>query len=150
MFGSDVLFLQRFLKCLGFYRGKLDGSFGPLTDTALNEFENATDEISSEHGRFDMRSEKNITTLHPKAQVVARKFLSDVIKDENLKSNGITAKIISGTRTYVEQAEIFAQGRTKPGKIVTKASAGHSNHNFGIAWDVGLFKGPEYLGESVF
>jgi len=31
---------------------------------------------------------------------------------------------------------------------VTNASAGRSNHNFGIAWDVGLFKGADYLQQS--
>lgn len=150
MFGNDVLFMQRFLKSLGFYEGELDGNFGPLTNAALNRFEDVTDEISATHGRFDMRSEKNITTLHPNAQVLARKFLAAVRNDNNLQRDGIVSKIISGTRTYKEQAKLYAQGRTEPGKIVTKAPAGHSNHNFGIAWDVGLFKGSEYLDESPF
>ena len=26
-----------------------------------------------------------------------------------------------------------------PGPVVTKARGGHSNHNFGIAWDIGIF-----------
>ncbi len=41
-----------------------------------------------------------------------------------------------------------AQGRTKPGRIVTNARGGFSNHNFGIAFDVGVFEGANYLGES--
>ena len=57
-------------------------------------------------------------------------------------------RIISGTRTYAEQAAIFAQGRTTPGKIVTKAGPGQSNHNFGVAWDIGVFLNGEYLNES--
>jgi len=148
MFGNDVLFLQRFLKSMGFYKGPLDGRFGDLTNTALNEFEDETDKISIAHGRFDLRSEKNIITLELKAQVLARQFLADVIGIPSLKANGVTVKIISGTRTYAEQSDLYAQGRTRPGRIVTKASAGHSNHNFGIAWDIGLFKGSEYLDES--
>ncbi|MEH6814714.1 MAG: M15 family metallopeptidase [Motiliproteus sp.] len=31
---------------------------------------------------------------------------------------------------------------------MTKARGGHSNHNFGIAFDVGVFEGNKYLGES--
>ncbi len=31
MFGNDVLFMQRFLKSLGFYEGELDGNFSPVT-----------------------------------------------------------------------------------------------------------------------
>lgn len=43
--------------------------------------------------------------------------------------------MLSGLRTYQEQDELYAQGRTKPGKIITKAKAGQSLHNFGIAID---------------
>jgi hypothetical protein len=31
---------------------------------------------------------------------------------------------------------------------VTNARGGYSNHNFGIAWDIGIFDGNEYLDES--
>jgi peptidoglycan L-alanyl-D-glutamate endopeptidase CwlK len=42
----------------------------------------------------------------------------------------------STLRTFEEQAELFAIGRTKPGDIVTNAKAGESWHNFGLALDV--------------
>jgi peptidoglycan L-alanyl-D-glutamate endopeptidase CwlK len=148
MFGNDFLFLQRFLKCIGFYAGDLDGDVGPLTRAALQAFEEESRLIAGERGRFDERSEKNILTLHPKAQELARVFLNSVADFQDLRVAGITLKIISGTRTYDEQAELFAQGRTKSGKIVTNAEPGESNHNFGLAWDVGLFRGNEYLPES--
>src|SRR6267143_4773191 len=35
-----------------------------------------------------------------------------------------------------------------PGRVVTNARGGFSNHNFGIAFDVGVFEGANYLGES--
>lgn len=41
----------------------------------------------------------------------------------------------SGTRTYPEQANLYAKGRTAPGRIVTNADAGYSLHNFGAACD---------------
>lgn len=82
---------------------------------------------------FDSRSEKNIATLVPKAQEAARAWLAACI------DAGLNLKIICGTRTYEEQDLLFAQGRTKAGKIVTKARGGFSNHNFGIAWDFGVF-----------
>ncbi len=56
-------------------------------------------------------------------------------------------RVISGTRSYAEQAALYAQGRTAPGKVVTNARPGYSNHNFGIAVDVGIFKGKVYLAE---
>lgn len=148
MFGNDILFLQRFLKGLGFYEGELDSDFGPLTSEALDRFEDESERIAAAHGRFDMRSERNIATLHPAAQRAARRFLAAAKGSDSLSADGVVAKIISGTRTYAEQAELFAQGRTRPGRIVTNAAAGRSNNNFGIAWDVGLFKGGAYLQES--
>ena len=31
---------------------------------------------------------------------------------------------------------------------MTNARGGYSNHNFGIAFDVGVFEGSKYIGES--
>lgn len=146
MFGGDILFAQRFLKSLGFYNGKLDGLFGPLTDKANTLFENKYDEIANKLSRFDKRSETTIATLHPKAQEFAREFLKR-IQDSGILGT-VIIKLISGTRNYAEQAALFAQGRTKSGKIVTNAGPGQSNHNFGIAWDIGLFKGTDFLTDS--
>ena len=66
------------------------------------------------------------------------------------KELGIEIKVISGTRTYAEQDELYAIGRTKElhRKPVTKAKGGYSNHNFGIAFDIGVFEGTEFLKES--
>ena len=47
--------------------------------------------------------------------------------------------VTQGLRTYPQQSELYAQGRTKSGDIVTKADAGHSMHNFGLAVDVAPF-----------
>lgn len=93
----------------------------------------------------DERSAKNIATLHPKARAKAEAHLAACNK---AMPPGVVVKIISGNRSYAEQDALYAQGRTKPGKIVTKARGGFSNHNFGIAWDLGIFKGTKYLEES--
>ncbi|HVF70471.1 MAG TPA: M15 family metallopeptidase [Chthoniobacterales bacterium] len=42
----------------------------------------------------------------------------------------------------------IGKGSDKPGNIVTHARGGYSNHNFGIAFDIGVFEGASYLGES--
>lgn len=93
--------------------------------------------------KVDDRSERNIATLLPEVQPVARSLV------QKAALNGIRIKVISGLRTYEEQDELYAQGRTKPGKIVTNSRGGYSNHNFGIAFDVGVFEGNKYLPESV-
>lgn len=58
--------------------------------------------------------------------------------------------MISGLRSYAEQDALYAKGRSGiPGeKIVTNARGGYSNHNFGIAFDIGVFEGMKYLPES--
>jgi len=95
---------------------------------------------------FDKRTEGNIATLVPKAQEKARQFMTAILPI--LEEKGCTAKIISGTRSYDEQDDLYAKGRTVAGAKVTNARGGYSNHNFGIAWDIGIFKGEKYLPET--
>src|SRR4030095_8656518 len=92
--------------------------------------------------KVDPRSESVIATLLPEVQPYARALVTKSAQ------NGITIKVISGLRTYDEQNALCAQGRTKPGKIVTKARGGYSNHNFGIAFDIGVWEGNSYKDES--
>lgn len=47
-------------------------------------------------------------------------------------------KVTSGYRSYEEQDKLYAKGRTAPGPKVTNAKAGHSMHNFGLAFDICL------------
>lgn len=95
---------------------------------------------------FDSRTEANIATLIPAARAKAREFMQAAIAA--MDARGVQVRMISGNRTYAEQNVLYAQGRTKPGSRVTNARGGYSNHNFGIAWDIGLFKGGKYLEES--
>lgn len=90
-------------------------------------FKMSTNDINN---AFDLRTEKNINTLHPKIRGLARQFIAKA------KSQGIDLVITDAFRTYAQQNAIYAQGRTKPGPIVTNAPGGFSNHNFGLAFDV--------------
>ena len=103
---------------------------------------------SQEKGRRqDSRSEGNIATLLPRVRPFARALI------EKAANQGIIIKVTSGTRSFAEQDELFAQGRTKPGKRVSNARGGFSNHNFGLAFDVTIFKGstdPEKAKTPVF
>jgi peptidoglycan L-alanyl-D-glutamate endopeptidase CwlK len=139
---ADPTFWQRFLKCAGFYADVIDGDFGPNSTKAALEFEHASLEIARQDSGFDERSESNIQTLLPAAQRKARQFMKAVL------AGGITIKLISGTRTFREQDKLYEQGRSLPGKRVTNARAGASNHNFGVAWDIGVFQDGNYLDES--
>ncbi len=89
------------------------------------------------------RTLENISGLNRKFRVKVEKFLAAL---EPVKAkHGITIEVISGLRSWSQQAALFAQGRTKPGKIVTKARPGSSWHNFGFAIDLGLFQNGIYL-----
>ena len=50
----------------------------------------------------------------------------------------MAVRIVQGLRTIDEQNELYAQGRTKPGAIVTKAKGGSSFHNYGLAIDFAI------------
>lgn len=140
MLKSDVLFYQRFLKANGFYNKALNGKWDVFTNQADNEFLQQSQSIAQQYGAFHPRSEANIITLVPKAQVLARKFL------KILTQEGKDVRIISGTRTYAEQDMLYRKGRfgNKENRV-TNARGGQSNHNFGIAWDIGLFENGTYV-----
>lgn len=97
--------------------------------------------------KLDGRSERNIATLHPDLQPRAVAFISGA--KSLAAQRGLDVKCICGLRSYDEQAALYAKGRTAPGKIVTKAPAGHSMHNFGLAIDLGVFSrdGKTYHGD---
>jgi peptidoglycan L-alanyl-D-glutamate endopeptidase CwlK len=75
-------------------------------------------------------SSRNLEDLHP---LVADKAMQLV---QLAGAEGIEILVTSTLRTFEEQAELFAKGRTKPGAIVTNAKPGSSWHNFGLAFDV--------------
>ena len=124
----------------------VDGKAGPETWGAIYErivspTLNATPS-APDIAPVDPRSEKVIATLLPEVQPIARALV------QKAALSGIRIKVISGFRTYAEQDALYAQGRTTTGSIVTKAKSGYSNHNFGIAFDVGVFEENNYLDDS--
>src|SRR6266446_7265221 len=138
LFKNDILFLQRLLAVAGFYRVSLNGKWSNDVDAAEAAFLAKYEEIKNQMGEFDNRTELCIMTLIPMTQSKAREFMNAV------KDRSLTYRIISGTRTYAEQDALF---KKKP--KVTNARGGQSNHNFGIAWDVGIFeKGKYYEGNT--
>jgi peptidoglycan L-alanyl-D-glutamate endopeptidase CwlK len=133
LFTSDILFRQRILACAGFYNGPLNGKWNAPVDDAEEKFFSKAEDIKRNLGGFDQRTETNILTLLPAAQIKAREFMKAVAGE------ALTYRILSGTRTYAEQNILFNK---RP--RVTKARGGQSNHNFGIAWDIGIFENGKY------
>jgi len=50
----------------------------------------------------------------------------------------VICRFVFTLRTIDEQDKLYAQGRTAPGQIVTKAKGGLSFHNYGLAIDIVL------------
>jgi peptidoglycan L-alanyl-D-glutamate endopeptidase CwlK len=77
-----------------------------------------------------MINSRRIQDLHPKVATMAMLFV------EECRHEGIDLLVTSTYRDMESQAALFAQGRTTPGKIVTKARPGQSFHNYKVALDV--------------
>jgi peptidoglycan L-alanyl-D-glutamate endopeptidase CwlK len=131
-----------------------DGIWGPKSEAALEIAKSGTGLLPSpssrpipsvvpsaaptdDGNRVDDRSETAIATLHRNVQPKARQLVQLAAK------NGIIVKITSGTRTYAEQDKLFYSGAG-----VTKARGGFSNHNFGLAFDLTIFRGDAPIWDS--
>jgi peptidoglycan L-alanyl-D-glutamate endopeptidase CwlK len=79
---------------------------------------------------FDMINSRKLTDLHPKLATMAMLHIAEC------KELGIDLLVTSTYRDKESQAALYAQGRTAPGKIVTKAGPGQSIHNYRLAYDV--------------
>ena len=125
----------------------VDGRAGPQTWEAIHRrlmpppAPRAT-ALTEPGDRTSHRSEAVIATLVPPVQSYARALYHAAA------SQGITIEVISGRRTWAEQDALYARGRTAPGAKVTNARGGWSNHNFGTAFDIGVFRGRQYLPNS--
>lgn len=78
----------------------------------------------------------------PRAQLLHPKIREEVIqliaKAECQLPANIAVRVVQGLRTIDEQNALYAQGRTKPGNIVTNARGGSSYHNYGLAIDFAI------------
>ncbi|WP_082672892.1 M15 family metallopeptidase [Paenibacillus senegalimassiliensis] len=78
------------------------------------------------------KSVSRLSGLHPVVRQATERLI------ERSFAAGVPILITQGLRTIAEQDALYAQGRTKPGNIVTNARGGYSNHNFGVAIDFAL------------
>lgn len=144
---NDIKSLQRRIGV------KADGIFGPVSVAACHRLIDRLTLVpawsepekleKSEDHVFDDRTEKNLSGLTKAAQKKFRPFMARA--QAIAAAMGCDYFMISGFRSYAEQNALYAKGRTKPGKKVTNARGGYSNHNFGDAGDNGVFKGGRYL-----
>lgn len=85
---------------------------------------------------YDELTLERIQEAHPNLR---EQLKQDYLECNNTKlGKGIRLRFADVFRSKEEQAKLYAQGRTKPGKIVTNADAGESIHNYGLAFDIVL------------
>lgn len=102
--------------------------------------------LSMAPGLAEARTLRNVATLDTLTRRLAESLVTAAWAELKLD-----LRVTSGTRTMAEQQALYDQGRTKPGKRVTNARPGYSWHNFGVAFDVTVFRdgkpvwdGPDY------
>jgi len=112
---------------------EVDGNAGPETWAAIYKaVMSAPVDPAIEEAPVDSRSETHIATLHAVVKPYARALVRAAL------AQGIIIKVISGARTFEEQKKLYEkhlQGGPQA------APPGRSNHNYGIAFDIGVFIG---------
>jgi len=73
---------------------------------------------------------RDLNQLHP----ALRKGVNELIKRG--REQGLQILVTQTYRSIAYQNQLFAQGRTSPGNIVTNARGGQSPHNFRYAFDI--------------
>ena len=76
-----------------------------------------------------MINSRSIEDLHPRVREKC------IAYQKACGAAGIDIIITSTLRDAESQNALYAQGRTAPGKIVTRVKGGYSFHNFGVAFD---------------
>ena len=76
-----------------------------------------------------------IETAHPAVRQALRDIYSEVCSRLTGRAQ---CRFVEVLRSNARQAELYAQGRSKPGKIVTNAKPGESFHNYGLSVDICL------------
>lgn len=84
---------------------------------------------------MDNITQQRIQKLHPSV----RDEVTHIIRECDLALTGrAKIRITQGLRSFKEQDDFYAIGRTKSGKKLTNAKGGQSIHNYGLAVDICL------------
>jgi peptidoglycan L-alanyl-D-glutamate endopeptidase CwlK len=83
---------------------------------------------------YDPITLDKIETAHPLVRFELSCIYAWICETINSKYSQVRFTWVE--RTNVEQDAFYAQGRTKPGIIVTHAKSGQSYHNYGLAVDI--------------
>lgn len=115
-------------------------------DTSEDTTQNVPGTGTVNLGDADPKGILSSSKLNPTVKTKAQKVL------EGLQGKGLKPYLFEGHRTMERQNDLYAQGRTKGGSIVTYVKGGGSWHNYGLAVDIVFWdskhKGPSWGGPS--
>lgn len=86
--------------------------------------------------------QEKILELFPKFGILVEKLL------DKGRQKGLRLLLVYGLRTFKEQEELYAKGRTAPGAIITKAPPGKSWHNYGLAVDIAVIENNRWISNT--
>lgn len=84
---------------------------------------------------MDALTLSRIETAHPALRAQLREIYTEICSRLTGRAQ---CRFVEVLRSNARQAELYAQGRSKPGKIVTNAKPGESGHQYGLSVDVVL------------
>jgi peptidoglycan L-alanyl-D-glutamate endopeptidase CwlK len=92
-----------------------------------------------------MLTERNTSTLSlmPEFAALVQTMLIEA------RALGLNVHLFEGLRSDLRQDELYAQGRSMPGPIVTNARAGASYHQYGLAADFAFSSNPPTVGGKI-
>lgn len=82
--------------------------------------------------KMETQSIEKLKQLHPKIRQYALDAYAEAVR---VTPVGVHPYITETIRSFHRSDELYAQGRTTKGNIVTNAKAGQSYHNYGLAID---------------
>ncbi len=82
---------------------------------------------------MDKVTMQRISNAHPRIKELLLKQYKEI---NNQLPKGVRLRFSRVFSTEKEQNELYAQGRTTEGSIVTNARGGQSIHNYGLAFDI--------------
>lgn len=88
--------------------------------------------VTASGARPDPITLQRIEAIHPKLRNELRQIYREICE---VLRPPVGVRFVQVLRTFAEQDALYAQGRTKPGQVVTNAKGGQSYHNYGLAID---------------
>lgn len=86
----------------------------------------------------DQKTLDRIQLMHPKLRAEVVTIYDEIV---NALRGKAFCRFSYTLRTFKEQDDLYAQGRTTPGGKVTNAKGGYSFHNYGLALDIVIIDG---------